>query len=1537
MENNNALKQETLELFVTELLHIDDVSKNKLINLYAGDNSKTFCLEKPEYDSRSRYILNVARARIGAPGNTVLRKSSRNPEQEQLIGDDINCVDWSSLDGTKNSDVLHKFIDDTYKEISLKGNNPLFLCVGSLKWKVATADDVQNVTSPLILFPIRLIRTGTYQTPVYIEFVNDDIYINPCLMAKLRQVWGDKLVDNFPHPNGDECHDMDTPIDLEKLDNGVDYFEKVAEYISRQKRDDLTLDTVFEFDRDSAVILQYNHDELCMYYDIKRNKTKIFEHPLIQRIFTKHDSFLPAKPVREEPQCVLPHDSVQEDIIRRVVNGDSLIIKGPPGTGKTLTITNMIASLLASGKKVMLSSQKPAAMSEVYAKLPPELRKFVMMLSSETEAQAAKLNPSDVRKDFNSLLEEKKKFNNPIGSYNDLNAGKSKAKLASKEIENYREIMFSVAEGTDIVGLSYFAALDAYCKIDAEPVKFCEGALAYAMPRDVYHFFATKVGTASNHFDLLGKNHPLEKSPWIPYGFRTLEDVNTEAALAAYEKMGEGVSALLKEATEIFEECGIRGENLPLSVAACILKNKISLEAIRTVIDSKNARAVKNVCDVYRDFVSNRVALPKTLKATEASLELDSLPTEKDVDTALTIAAFLDLYDNWEVCKLATDKVKVKILAEYGKGHSERMKKCKEHEHEFFSIFRKDISDEELDLIKEATIALSGYSVEAKPQKPGVFDFKGKKLYAQINTLGYEPTIPFTDVLTALAHWTEIGKLVEEDKQAKIKVCKLFQIMLTDEQLDILDTLVDYSTDAGVATDEYTARLEKHKDAIREAIKTAEYSGSETLAELFRAIDSAKALHGLTRVLELLNGEEKPLGEITDENTLATAEVVYALANVYESGIFGKAEADMATRIGGFKTNGKTLSLGIEQVQKELEKFGKTFFETYYSHNPMLVTFGDLNYIATEALNRELLHAANEYLIITRKDANAGVDLARFFRPFECGVRSRGEHSFVDLFEHSVLYLAIQEKLRRLEKYRYGLGNRITGELEKLSDGNSLVERAVLLITESICFSRINEADPDFAFLNAEKGINETLRKLFKNHARAIMKLKKCFILSPSTVSVMMRSEVFEDFDVVIIDEASQLEPVSILPVLFRAKQVVMVGDEWQMPPIKHFVTRGDRVVTDEDGSVEILDPDTSVLGLALNNCAFPAMQLCCHYRSRTESLISFSQQRFYDYMRTFPTANPNAKGLGFKDIYVEDGYIEDKKNIPEAKAVVAELKAHFDSYYNEETETLSESVGIVAFGEEQVKEIKRQIAQDLYLGAKIDKAIANFNDLPEKLIFFKTIETVQGQEADHLIISITYGKRANGEISQAFGQLNRGMSEGSKLGLCIFNVAVTRAKSSVAVVHSIKAEQITNQNVAFIGDYLRIVKQFSEGGKSQFVSNTVLKPGFVSRVVEYIVSCGIDRSRIVTDFGVTEGSVRIPIAILSEDFSHAVAGIWCEKNLDASADYLDYNQLYYTELTARRGWKLHRIYIHDWVDNNAAEKESLREFISSAIANDKA
>ena len=121
---------------VVELLHIDEGATNKLIDLEAKDIAKTYFLSNPNYSNIGEYALRVIKDRLGKPGNTILKESSLQTAIEQRVGSNLNMFEWKGADGIRDSRQLNKFIEEIYKELFSKGNNPLFISVGALKWKL---------------------------------------------------------------------------------------------------------------------------------------------------------------------------------------------------------------------------------------------------------------------------------------------------------------------------------------------------------------------------------------------------------------------------------------------------------------------------------------------------------------------------------------------------------------------------------------------------------------------------------------------------------------------------------------------------------------------------------------------------------------------------------------------------------------------------------------------------------------------------------------------------------------------------------------------------------------------------------------------------------------------------------------------------------------------------------------------------------------------------------------------------------------------------------------------------------------------------------------------------------------------------------------------------------------------------------------------------------------------------------------------------------------------------------------------------------
>src|SRR5262249_7427041 len=149
------------------------------------------------------------------------------------------------------------------------------------------------------------------------------------------------------------------------------------------------------------------------------------------------------------------------------------------------------------------------------------------------------------------------------------------------------------------------------------------------------------------------------------------------------------------------------------------------------------------------------------------------------------------------------------------------------------------------------------------------------------------------------------------------------------------------------------------------------------------------------------------------------------------------------------------------------------------------------------------------------------------------------------------------------------------------------------------------------------------VRDLMTRASSAIQCMKPCFMMSPLSLSKFLPPKQIS-FDLLVIDEASQMRPEDALGGLLRAQQVIVVGDQKQLPPTDFF-SRSDDVqpTADDDEDFEDID-DESILE-ACQKAFRQVRMLRWHYRSRCESLIAFSNKEFYrGELITFPTARPN-------------------------------------------------------------------------------------------------------------------------------------------------------------------------------------------------------------------------------------------------------------------------------------------------------------------------
>lgn len=276
-----------------------------------------------------------------------------------------------------------------------------------------------------------------------------------------------------------------------------------------------------------------------------------------------------------------------------------------------------------------------------------------------------------------------------------------------------------------------------------------------------------------------------------------------------------------------------------------------------------------------------------------------------------------------------------------------------------------------------------------------------------------------------------------------------------------------------------------------------------------------------------------------------------------------------------------------------------------------------------------------------------------------------------------------------------------------------------------------------------------SMRQLFASEARLwIQLLKPLWLSNPTQVA---RSFPMEEglFDMVIFDEASQIPLQNALGALQRSKHSIVAGDSQQMGPTAYFKSGG-----------------TAVLDL-LHQASFywKGCSLQHHYRSAHPALIEFSNRHFYaNSLSAFPAYG---KKCPLKHHLIAEGVFDQRRNSEEAKAVAAHITAHLKP---------EETLGIVAFSEEQLACIWEA------MGPTTQAFLVDGQE--RGTVFFKSLENVQGDECDHLIISFGYAKNPEGVFEMRFGPMNT--ANGRKR----LNVLLTRAKQQLDFFSSVEASE---------------------------------------------------------------------------------------------------------------------------------------------------
>ncbi|MCP9943475.1 DUF4011 domain-containing protein [Cyanobium sp. ATX 6E8] len=487
----------------------------------------------------------------------------------------------------------------------------------------------------------------------------------------------------------------------------------------------------------------------------------------------------------------------------------------------------------------------------------------------------------------------------------------------------------------------------------------------------------------------------------------------------------------------------------------------------------------------------------------------------------------------------------------------------------------------------------------------------------------------------------------------------------------------------------------------------------------------------------------------------------------------------------------------------------------------------------------------------------------------------------------------VEDHVRELD--RAEVIARIHRNPEELPDGINRGPRSEFTEMGLIC----NEA--------VKQKRHRPLRHLFQDAGNALRGLKPCWMMSPSTVASLVPREAIEQFDLVIVDEASQMAPERAFGVISRAKQCVVVGDPKQLPPTAFF----QRTTSSEDAEqavevdTEALDEE-SILDLCTKSF-HPVRRLKWHYRSRHGSLIAFSNRHFYNNeLVVFPSCD---RDFAISRHLVEAPRYTKGINLPEVKQVC-------DVVLQQLEEHPKRSLGVVAMNEAQSEEIAEQLEMLSIHHDELRRRL-ELTDSSEEL-FVKSLEKVQGDERDTIVISTTYGpSEPGGGVAMRFGPINQ---NGGHRRL---NVLFTRAKCAIELVTSMESHQIqptatSSQGVHALKGYLKYVE-------SQSLDTGRQSGREPDSEFEIVVAEALTRHGYEVDCQVGVANYFIDLAIRHPDKPETyLLGVECDGATYHSARSARDRDKYRQAVLEGLGWQIYRIWSTDWFENAEAETRKL-------------
>lgn len=487
----------------------------------------------------------------------------------------------------------------------------------------------------------------------------------------------------------------------------------------------------------------------------------------------------------------------------------------------------------------------------------------------------------------------------------------------------------------------------------------------------------------------------------------------------------------------------------------------------------------------------------------------------------------------------------------------------------------------------------------------------------------------------------------------------------------------------------------------------------------------------------------------------------------------------------------------------------------------------------------------------------------------------------------------------------------------------TIKETAARITSQTPIMSEKSASSSEIGILRSainNKCRGKSLRQLFSEIPHILTKYFPVFLMSPISCAQFLDHKM-PKFDIVIFDEASQMPTSEAIGAIARGNSLIVVGDSMQMPPTSFFQSKGsDDDYVDLDDQESILD-DCNVIGM-------PSRQLDWHYRSKHESLIRFSNARFYNNsLVTFPSPNDMVTKVTLKNVKGVYDRKGKNTNVAEADAIIKEVERRLKS-----ADLCKYSIGIVTFSSAQQEMIEDKL-DDFFAKNKSleNKYLSMVSDTKKPLepIIVKNLENIQGDERDVILFSVCYGPDASGKMHYQFGPINKAGGEKR------LNVAFSRARYEMMIFTSFDPALMNqaNSNSRGIQELRSFLKYAKDGGNTLPINNDSLSEipvGIEKQIARELNKLGY---KTVTDVG--KSSFRVDVGVIDPNNENKyILGIVCDSySYENTLTSRDRNIIQPTTLKIL-GWNLFRVWSFDYLDDPKLVINSIVQEIQSIQAN---